>query len=208
MKTLSLLKLAGGLAAVGVIYGLWLRPRHLRWGATGEEFSERLPGDERTPQPRGRATNAVTIRAPASKVWKWPVQIGSNRGGFYSYSWLENLVGCRLRNATRIVPEFQNLHATDSVWLHPKVSPLPIVHFEKDRALVLGSNTSAPGTWGFYLTPQGANATRLLVRNRGDWKSGLLRSLFQYAVCEPIHVLMERKMLLTIKRLAERAVGE
>ena len=206
MKTLSFLKLAGGLVAAGAVYGLWLRPRHLRWGATDEEVLEALPGDEWTPQARGRATHAITIQAPVAEVWKWLIQIGSNKGGFYSYSWLENLFGCRLRNATRIVPEFQNLTATDSVWLHPKAPPLPVVCLEENRSFVLGSNMGEPGTWGFYLTPLGANATRLLVRNRGDWKLGMLRSLFQYGVYEPAHFLMERKMLLTIKRLAEQTL--
>jgi hypothetical protein len=34
------------------------------------------------------------------------------KGGFYSYSWLENFVGCRLRNAAS---------ALSSVWFRPRV---------------------------------------------------------------------------------------
>ena len=96
---------AGTLAA----YALAVRPWHVRWGATDEEVNERLPGDELVRHPNVEATHAVTIKAPAEEVWPWLVQIGQDKGGFYSYSWLENLAGCRLRNADRIVPEFQRL---------------------------------------------------------------------------------------------------
>ncbi|HYY98397.1 MAG TPA: hypothetical protein VE642_07400, partial [Pyrinomonadaceae bacterium] len=138
---------AGALAA----YVLRVRPWHLRWGATDEELRERLPGDELVPSPNVEATHAVTVEAPVEEVWPWLVQMGQDRGGFYSYTWLENLVGCRMRNAGRIIPEFQQLQAGDAVRLHPKAPPLPVLICEPPRALVLGSNTASPGTWGFYL---------------------------------------------------------
>ena len=200
----TFLKIAGGFAAVSTIYGLWLRPWHLNWGATEEEVRMTLPGDELTPGAKGRATHAITIYAPATEIWKWLVQIGQDKGGFYSYSWLENLCGCNLHNAERIIPEFQHLQNGDKVWLHPKALPLPVVHLEANRTLVLGSNTSEPGTWGFFLKPVNANTTRLLIRNRGDWKSGLLRNAIQYGIYEPTHFIMEQKMMRTIKSLAER----
>src|SRR6185295_17289451 len=95
---------AAGLAA----YAYLIRPWHLRWGATDEEVKMALPGDEVTPQPKLNATHAITIRAPVSDAWRWLAQIGQRQGGFYSYTWLENLVGCRMHNADRIVPEWQN----------------------------------------------------------------------------------------------------
>jgi len=64
-----------------------------------------MKGDEITPEAKGQATHALTIDAPASEVWKWLVQIGRDKGGFYSYAWLQNLVGCHLHNAEHIVPE-------------------------------------------------------------------------------------------------------
>lgn len=61
--------LAGGaLAAEMVTYLLW-RPSMMRWGATADEASEPLPGDERTPDPRVQSTRAVTIDAPPEQVW-------------------------------------------------------------------------------------------------------------------------------------------
>src|SRR5689334_12701788 len=81
-------------AAALASYALLVRPWHLRWGATEEETNARLPGDEIVTWPKHEATHAITIHAPAREVWPWLVQVGQTRGGFYSYTRLENLVGC------------------------------------------------------------------------------------------------------------------
>ena len=79
-----------------------------RWGATGDEVSRKLPGDDIVPHPKGGYTHAITIRAPRNEVWLWVVQLGQARGGFYSYDFLENLVGCDIHTVDRIVPEYQH----------------------------------------------------------------------------------------------------
>ena len=63
-----------------------------------------LPGDELMAYADLTATRAVTVRASADAVWPWIVQLGQGRGGFYSYDFLENLVGCDIHGADRIVP--------------------------------------------------------------------------------------------------------
>ena len=42
------------------------------------------------------------------------------------------------------------------------------------------------------------------MRGRGFLSPGLLNWLYQHALFEPAHFIMERKMLLEIKRLAEQ----
>lgn len=195
-----------GLGA-GIAYVLVFRPRHLRWGATEEEATETLPGDSLVPHPKSQATHGITIHAPVAEVWPWLVQIGQNKGGFYSYTWLENLVGCQMRNTDRIVPEFQPLHVGDKVWLHPKVPPLPVLILEPNRTLVFGSNTGEAGVWGFHLTKIDAHTTRLVVRGRGELNPGLLRWLINYVLFEPAHFIMEQKMMRTVKARAEAAAG-
>ena len=190
---------AGALAA----YVLAVRPWHLRWGATDEELSERLPGDELVSFPNVEATHAITIDAPVEEVWPWLVQIGQDKGGFYSYTWLENLVGCNMHNADRIMPEFQSLSVGDIVRLHPQEPPLPVLVCEPPRTLVFGNNMDYPGTWGFYLKEVDEGTTRLVIRGRGEWKSGLVNLLTAYVLFEPAHFIMERKMLLGIKSRAE-----
>jgi hypothetical protein len=209
-------KMIGNLIAAGAgavaAYALVVRPRHLRWGATKEEFAEPLPGDDFLPDPKHTATHAITINAPAADVWPWIVQMGQNRAGFYSYDWLENLFGCDIKNANRIVDEWQTIREGDVVWLHPQAPPLPVIIVEPLRAIVLGGivkeealGTEAVrgGTWGFYLKEIDANTTRLVIRIRWDRKRGVISWLGNYALIEPAHFVMERRMLIGIKRRAE-----
>ena len=189
-----------GVAALSA-YAFLIRPWHLRWGATDEEVNMPLPGDEFVGDPKLNATHAITINAPAADVWPWLVQLGQRRGGFYSYSWLENLVGCDMHNANRIVPEWQDLKVGDEVWLHPKAPPLRVLAIEAGRAIVLEK------CWSFVLHPIDENTTRLIIRGRGefnpDFKNGLLNFLLWRGIFEPAHFIMERKMLLGIKQRAE-----
>jgi hypothetical protein len=177
-----------------------------------------LPGDEFLPNPEHEATHAITINARVSDVWPWLVQIGQTRGGFYSYAWLENIVGCDMHNADRVVPEWQTLRAGDVVWLHPKAPPLPVVIVEPYRTIVLGevieeelaegNKATAGGTWAFYLKEIDDSTTRLLARIRWARKPGLLSWFANYVMLEPAHFIMERKMMLGIKERAEALVRE
>jgi hypothetical protein len=204
LKTKSLLTCAAALGAAGTVYALWLRPWHLCWGATQEEIEETLPGDELTPDAVHQTTHALTIDAPVSEVWQWLVQLGQDKAGFYSYTWLENLAGCRMPNVTHVMPEHQEIKVGDELWLHPHAPPLPVLLVIREQALVFGSNMETLGTWGFVLKPLGSKTTRLIVRGRSHQYKSLLGRFGYHGVFEPAHFIMERKMMLTIKHLAER----
>jgi hypothetical protein len=87
----------------------------MNWGATADEQRMTLPGDELLPDPSARFTRAITIHAPQSRVWPWIVQIGQDRAGFYSNTWLENLTGADIHNADAIHPEWQRRAVGDRV---------------------------------------------------------------------------------------------
>jgi hypothetical protein len=110
---------AAGTAVLGsaAAYILAIRPWQLGWGATGEERDATLAGDDLIPNPDLMATRAITVHAPAAQVWPWIAQLGQGRGGFYSYDALENLVGCDIHSANRVVPEWQDLKVGDQVSL-------------------------------------------------------------------------------------------
>ena len=127
---------AAYMAAAIVLRPLFL-PRLRRWGATVDELRRALPGDELVPQSRAGYTQAITIHAPVAAVWPWLAQMGQGRGGFYSYEGLENLVGCDIHNADRILPEFQELKEGDGIRLHPSIPALPVAVLEPQRALLL-----------------------------------------------------------------------
>ncbi|MBS1795561.1 MAG: hypothetical protein JSS81_17025 [Acidobacteria bacterium] len=209
MKTIAGWSAVGLGAAAAYIYGV--RPWHLRWGATDEEVRAHLPGDEIKPSAGIQVTHAVTIDAPANVVWKWLVQIGQDRGGFYSYDWIENLFGLRVHNAYGVHSEWQRLAVGDFVraahpdWLGGKYRDRTgwyVVELEPDYKLVLRDEIEQ-GSWAFVLRHLDETRTRLVIRARGDRPANLLDKAFHYGFFEPAHFIMERKMLLTIKRRAE-----
>lgn len=190
-------------AAALAAYAFFIRPWHLRWGATDAEIKMPLPGDEIVEHPKLNATHAITIQASVKDVWPWLVQMGQDRGGFYSYAWLENLVGCHMQNADQIIPEWQELKVGDEVWLHPEAPPLRVLTIEPERVIVLEK------CWTFFLRPIDEHTTRLIIRGRGefnpDLKNALLNFILWRGVFEPAHFIMERKMMLGIKQRAEES---
>ena len=199
-------------------YALIVRPWHLHWGMRKGEEHLSLPGDELVQHPMYESTRAITIGASASSVWQWLVQIGVGRGGFYTYDALENLAGLDIHSANQIHPEWQTLHTGDNIYISP-VTPLKIEMLEPNRLLVLhtvmspftaeiaDSNASASQaimdwTWAFVLEESAELTTRLIVRVRANFQPDTLRFVSPI-VLEPIHFLMERKMLQGIKRHAE-----
>jgi len=224
MSKLGVAEGIGGTLLIGANLILWplLRRWRLRWGATEDEIRQTLPGDEWVPQPKWSYTQAITIRAPAEQVWPWLAQMGQGRGGFYSYEWLENLVGCDIHNADRIMPEFQNLQVGDGVRLAPQMPGFPVVIVEPRRAIVLRGDTrlgsvpvpasSAKGdyfatTWGFYLVPRDDGTTRLIARFRSEYNDKFANAMmYGPPLVEPISCVMQRKMLLGIRQRVEIAV--
>ncbi|MFN8217359.1 MAG: hypothetical protein U0R71_12275 [Solirubrobacterales bacterium] len=180
--------------AAALAYELALAPWMRSWGATAAERARRLPGDEEVPEAGVEITQAVTVRAPVAEVWPWLAQIGQDRGGFYSYEWLENLAGCRMHNADRVHPEWQRREVGEPVWLHPQAPPLAVTRFEPGRLIGLAG-------WGVFLVePDGESGTRLLARGRVP--AGMPALLYR-ATLEVPHFVMQRKMLLGLKARAE-----
>ena len=111
--------LAGLMAGAGAIalYLGTVRQWMYTWGADDGEISAVLPGDEFVAAGTPTTTRALTIDAPVGMVWPWLAQIGEDRGGFYSYSWLERAAGADIHNANVIHPEWQDIRVGDTVWL-------------------------------------------------------------------------------------------
>jgi hypothetical protein len=126
------------LIAACIIFRSLLRPWYSRWGATGAELIQGLPGGEYIPHSRGGYTQAISIKASANSVWPWLVQTGQDKGGFYSYELLENMVGCNIHNADRILSEHQNIKTGDRIVMHPKAPTIPVIIVEPEKVLVYG----------------------------------------------------------------------
>jgi hypothetical protein len=202
---------AAGTAVIGgaAAYLLVVRPWQLRWGATDEEMDATLAGDDLIPNPDLLATRAITVHTAADQVWPWIAQLGQGRGGFYSYDALENLVGCDIHSADRVVPDWQDLKVGDQIKLHPEVG-LGVTAVEPGRALVLRGGVPMGAvpppydtTWAFVLREQADGTTRLLVRERYAYTQRWAPLLV-----EPVAVVafvMSQRMLRGIRDRAERA---
>lgn len=179
-------------------------PANRTWGSTREELTMPLPGDVESRDRALELQHAITINAPAEDVWAWLVQLGQDRGGFYSYDWLERAFGLGIRNATEVRPEWQTLQRGDVIRATPPnyLGGLAEVAWTvgdvmPERALVL------EGRGSFVLQPISDERTRFIVRSalgrdRSVWASAATLLGFQLP-----HFIMQRRMMLTIKDLAE-----
>jgi len=203
--------LAAILALVGLVaaYRRHVKPWMYAWGATADEVAATYPGDELVEPGLARTTRAVAISAPVGAVWQWLVQIGEDRGGFYSYSLLERAAGADIHNASKIHPEWQDLEVGDVVSLARRYGDYGrqvVAAVEPNSHLVLVSKPDyerirrgekATGSWAFYLISEGAS-TRLVVRGSGG---AVGRAAFDIP-----HFVMESKMLRGIRSRAEELV--
>lgn len=198
-------------AAVAAVAATWAARRaSLRWGASDGELAMLLPGDGWLPAPDLQATRAITINAPSPHVWRWIAQLGQNRGGFYTYDWLENLAGCDIHTSDVIVPELRIRAVGDEVKLAPsaalRVVALKDGHHLVLRGAVAGDGTNAPApydfTWAFVLTDDAPGITRLIVRERYAYLAGWAPMLAEPV--EMVSFLMSQRMLRGIREHAER----
>jgi hypothetical protein len=195
---------AAGVAAAGlwsVAYPVVFRHWCLTWGARPDEVPRKLPGDELLAGAGIVSTRAITIDAPPAAVWPWLVQMGSGRGGVYTYDWIENLFGLDMHSTREILPQFQDVKVGDEFPLGPGRPAMRVAVLDPEHTFTI---RFADGNWVwiFALVPE-AGQTRLISRNRiaapGTWSARLFSTL----VMEPGSLVMERKMLLGIKERAE-----
>jgi hypothetical protein len=191
------------LIAAGVLYATRMRRPILTWGATAEEASACLPGDELLEPADGMATRAIWIDAPTSTVWPWLAQIGpAPRGGAYTYDWIENMLGLNMHSADRVLPEFQHPQVGDMIGYG--ANHMRLERVEPERVLAWRSQ-DGHWVWTFVLTERDGR-TRLISRNR--FRLPTLASRLGMLPMEPGSLVMERKMLRGIKRRSERLTRE
>jgi hypothetical protein len=193
---------AGGLAPL--MYMSSLRRWCLTWGARPDEVARTLPGDELLPIASLVTTRAITIGAPPEAIWPWLVQMGSGRGGAYTYDWIENLFGLNMHSADKVLPQFQDVKVGDEMPLGPGRAVMRVEVLDPPHAYAIRF-ADQNWAWIFALVPEG-DSTRLISRNRIVTSAlSPVSRLFYTLFMEPGSLVMERKMLLGIKQRAERA---
>jgi hypothetical protein len=215
-------KIVGSGVVLLAIYGVWVRPRLMRWGATEDEVSGPYPGAEVVPGGRRAATMAVTIDVPPEGVWPWLVQLGGDRAGWYSWDRVDN---AGLPSAQTIHPEWQALAVGDTVKYRKggeTVDAWDVATLEPNRFLGLHGISDLRGTtldpakplpsayieglWGFELRALPRDRTRLVIGGyeayHPVWMAGVLSFAFPALVW-----VMQARMLVVLKRNAEATVG-
>lgn len=206
----AMLSVLVGLAVTTTIYLLVFWPWMSTWGATSAELEKSLPGDNLVPDATMQTTKGLTVNARPEEIYPWLLQIGVDRGGMYSYDWLENLFGLNVHTVDTIVPEYQNAQVGDFWRFTPQdyvLNPGPglwVKELQTDAAVLLcfgiedKPDEACIDTWQFVLEPQADGTTRLLLRSRMAMESELPIKLTYF-----VQFIMERKMLLGIRELAE-----
>lgn len=197
-----------GALLMAAAYAQMVRPRMARWGATDEEVSAAMPGDERVQAPQLAVTRAVDIVAPPAAVWPWLVQIGYHRAGWYAYDLFDN---DDIPSAETILPEFQHLEIGQVLG----EEGFAVQEVEPNRHLVLAFHhpktvwVIKQGVWPLFghcsmclqLTPvRDGERTRLVYRVRFAVPLVARASM---AFFEPADFFSSRHMLIGIKRRAE-----
>ena len=195
---LRLIRLTAFVVLLGAVYSRFVRTPILNWGATKEEASAALPGDELLEDADGIATRAIEIDAPPAAIWPWLAQMGpAPRGGAYTYDWIENLLGLNMHSVDLVLPEFQHPQIGDTIGYGSNLMRVEVV--EPEHVLAWRSED---GNWAWtFIIKSDDGSSRLISRNR--FRLPTLVARLGMAVMEPASLIMERKMLRGIKQRAE-----
>lgn len=177
-------------------------------GVLKRSYDDRvLAGDEIIPGTRYSITHHVDIEARASIVWRYIMQMGCDRAGWYSIDLLDNAA---VPSADFLVEEWGERNVGDLLAATPQQDGFfEVLGLEYQKSFVIGAELKRlhdpfKSTWAFILEPVGGDATTLVVRARMQsatpWKEWLLGSL----ILPPIHMIMEGAQLHNLKRIAER----
>lgn len=205
------------LAGVAAGYALAVRPRLVRWGATDAEVDGPYPGAGLIPGGERSATMAATIDAPPSAVWPWLVQMGHDRGGWYSWDRLDNW---GRRSAGHIQPRWQAIALGDRMAANPDGSQAWVVAaLEPERFLGLRMSLDLGGRpfdprgprpprytdslWAFLLEELPGGRTRLVVSGYWAMEPRWLQAVCRVLLLEPSHWVMQTRQFTNLRRRAE-----
>ena len=220
----ALLAVISAMVAAAIAYIVAIRPKVRAWGVQPGEGDLPLPGDDLIPDPSAVETRGITINGSPASVWPWLVQMGYERGGWYSYDAMDQ----KHPPAERILPEFQSLNAGD-ILPFGVGSGFRAAVVEPERALVLdldtdlaraqldqaiaegkipepSKRTSFPDfavSWTFFLKPTEDGQTRLIERFRAKAPGNAAAKAVLGEIMGTGIVLMTRKQMLGIKERVE-----
>ncbi len=169
------------------------------WGVSDVERRGRFPCDARCAGPEAALYRGVDVAAPPALVFRWLCQL---RAAPYSYDWLDNL---GRRSPPTLTPGLEALARGQAV-----MTIFELCDFEPDESITLviparnGAARVFGEVWVSYLVrPAPEGGSRLLAKLLVRYPPGLAGAVMRRVL--PLgDLVMMRKQLLTLKRLAER----
>lgn len=197
---MQMLIVIGVIALLSLSYLLILRPWHLRLGATDTEVKMSLPGDSLVVNPDFNATRGITIQSTPNNIWKWIIQIGSKRAGWYSIDWIDN---AGIPSSFYIIPEYQKIEIGQFIPFTPDQKNGMWVKEFKEFNYILWTDKKGKATWLWYLYVDDKGNTRMLTRLRTKyvWKGFWI---VYYIIYDFGDVVMMRNCMKGIKKRAEQ----
>jgi hypothetical protein len=159
-----------------------------RWGVSDSEVRRAYPCDDLVTAPTLQAWRGVSVGAPGEAVWPWVAQV---RLAPYSYDWIDNL-GRRSPRTPAGLPEPRVGEAFTASGGRPLGRIVSVEPGEQLTATIMGAFMS------YVLVPGERGTTRLLLKvvaRAHRWAAPAL------SVGD---LVMARRQLLNLKRLAER----
>lgn len=172
-----------------------------------EDDARSLAGDELIPETKQQLTYHRIIEAPVSIVWRYLMQLGCDRAGWYSIDWLDH---AGIPSTDHLVAGWETRRIGDKLSATPEGDEFFNVYsVEFESHFVIGGETNrATGpfkmTWAFVVEPVGEDATRLTTRARMISSPKWAEYTMGKVIYPPIHGLMSLAQLNNIKKLAER----
>jgi hypothetical protein len=196
----TLMYVAIAVTGLAVTYLLVIRPWHLKWGATREELLLELPGDKNVPDPDFNATRGITIHSTPELVWRWIIQIGSKRAGWYSIDWMDN---AGIKSSVEILPEFQKIEVGQFIPFTPDQKNGMWINEYKEHEYILWVDKEGKATWLWYVYPVDETRSRLVTRlkTKYNWKGIWIIYYMLYDIGD---IVMMSKCMKGIKKRAEK----
>jgi len=178
-----------------------MSPLGASWGVEPAEKDLAYPCDEIAGSFDADYYRGVTVEAPPVTVFRWLCQL---RAAPYSYDWIDNW---GRRSPRRLTPGLENLAVGQTM-----MTIFDLIAFERDVHLTvrIKPGTLAERMFGavagtYLIVPRSAGGCRLLVKLRVRFPRSLYGRLTRI-VLPPGDLIMMRRQLLNLKRLAETAV--
>lgn len=168
------------------------------WGVEPAETAIAFPCDRLPDAFDADYYRGVTVHATPATLFRWLCQL---RAAPYAYDWLDNW---GRRSPRHLIPGLENLKIGQTM-----MTIFDLADFEKDRHVTCRIKARSPGSRlfgdvvvSYLIVPRSDRECRLLAKLRVRYPRGL-RGLAVRLVLPPGDLVMMRRQLLNLKRLAE-----